>query len=361
MATEKTFRKIIHVDMDAFFASVEQRDHPALRGKPIAVGHAGARGVVATASYEARKFGVHSAMPSSKALELCPQLIFVHSRMRHYQAVSRQVRAIFERYTDIIEPVSIDEAFLDVTENKIGAATGLEIAQNIKKDIRVELGLIASAGVSYNKFLAKIASDYRKPDGLCVIHPSQALEFIDRLPIEAFWGIGPATAKRLHALGIDSAPKLREMSLARLTELFGKAGLTYYNFVRGIDDRDVVTNRERKSVGCEETFGRDIRGQAIHEALKEVIEELVRRVTRRQFKGKRLTLKVRFPDFTTVTRSTSGTQYLDNANTISELAHRLMDNVTLPSTGIRLLGLTVSKTDQEVKDKYLVQQMRLFE
>ena len=361
MATEKTFRKIIHVDMDAFFASVEQRDHPALRGKPIAVGHAGARGVVATASYEARKFGVHSAMPSSKARELCPQLIFVHSRMRHYQAVSRQVRAIFERYTDIIEPVSIDEAFLDVTENKIGAATGLEIAQKIKKDIREELGLVASAGVSYNKFLAKIASDYRKPDGLCVIHPSQALEFIDKLPIEAFWGIGPATAKRLHALGIDSAPKLREMSLARLTELFGKAGLTYYNFVRGIDDRDVVTHRERKSVGCEETFGRDIRGQAIREALKEVIEELVRRVTRRQFKGKRLTLKVRFPDFTTVTRSTSGTQYLDNANTITELAHRLMDNVTLPSTGIRLLGLTVSKTDQEVKDEYLVQQMRLFE
>lgn len=361
MATEKTFRRIIHVDMDAFFASVEQRDHPALRGKPIAVGHAGARGVVATASYEARKFGVHSAMPSSKARELCPQLIFVHSRMRHYQAVSRQVRAIFERYTDIIEPVSIDEAFLDVTENKIGAATGLEIAQKIKKDIREELGLIASAGVSYNKFLAKIASDYRKPDGLCVIHPSQALEFIDRLPIEAFWGIGPATAKRLHVLGIDSAPKLREMSLARLTELFGKAGLTYYNFVRGIDDRDVVTHRERKSVGCEETFGRDIRGQAIHEALEEVIEELVRRVTRRQFKGKRLTLKVRFPDFTTVTRSTSGTQYLDNANTITELAQRLMNNVTLPSTGIRLLGLTVSKTDQEVKDEYLVQQMRLFE
>lgn len=361
MAAEKNYRKIIHVDMDAFFASVEQRDHPALRGKPIAVGHAGARGVVATASYEARKFGVHSAIPSSQARELCPQLIFVHSRMKHYQAISRQVRAIFERYTDIIEAVSIDEAFLDVTENKIGAQTGLEIAQRIKKEIREELGLIASAGVSYNKFLAKIASDYRKPDGLCVIHPDLALEFIDKLPIEAFWGIGPATAKRMHALGIDTAPKLREMSLARLTELFGKAGLTYYNFVRGIDDREVITHRERKSVGCEETFGRDIRGQAIHEALKEVIEELVRRVTRRQFKGKRLTLKVRFPDFTTVTRSTSGTQYLDNANTITELAHRLMDNVTLPSTGIRLLGLTVSKTDQEVKDEYLVQQMRLFE
>ena len=168
--TETLYRKIIHVDMDAFYASVEQRDHPALRGKPIAVGHAGARGVVATASYEARKFGVHSAMPSAKARELCPQLIFVHSRMKHYQAVSRQVREIFERYTDIIEPVSIDEAFLDVTNNKIGAQTGLQIAKQIKKDIRDELGLIASAGVSYNKFLAKIASDYRKPDGLCVIH-----------------------------------------------------------------------------------------------------------------------------------------------------------------------------------------------
>ena len=322
--TEKHYRKIIHVDMDAFFASVEQRDHPALRSKPIAVGHACARGVVATASYEARKFGVHSAMPSAKARELCPQLIFVHSRMKHYQAVSRQVREIFERYTDVIEPVSIDEAFLDVTANKIGAQTGLEIAKLIKRDIREELGLIASAGVSYNKFLAKIASDYRKPDGLCVIHPDQAIDFIDRLPIEAFWGVGPATAKRLHALGINTAPELRAMSLARLTELFGKAGLTYYNFVRGIDDREVTTHRERKSVGCEETFGRDIRGKAIDEALEEVIAELVRRVNRSGFKGKRLTLKVRFPDFTTLTRSSSGAQYLEEADTVRVLAKKLL-------------------------------------
>ncbi len=359
--TEKHYRKIIHVDMDAFFASVEQRDHPALRSKPIAVGHAGARGVIATASYEARKFGVHSAMPSAKARELCPQLIFVHSRMKHYQAVSRQVREIFERYTDVIEPVSIDEAFLDVTANKIGAQTGLEIAKLIKRDIREELGLIASAGVSYNKFLAKIASDYRKPDGLCVIHPDQAIDFIDRLPIEAFWGVGPATAKRLHALGINTAPELRAMSLARLTELFGKAGLTYYNFVRGIDDREVTTHRERKSVGCEETFGRDIRGKAIDEALEEVIAELVRRVNRSGFKGKRLTLKVRFPDFTTLTRSSSGAQYLEEADTVRVLAKKLLRSVSLPATGIRLLGLSVSKTEQQVRAGELTEQMRLFD
>lgn len=359
--TETLYRKIIHVDMDAFYASVEQRDHPALRGKPIAVGHAGARGVVATASYEARKFGVHSAMPSAKARELCPQLIFVHSRMKHYQAVSRQVREIFERYTDTIEPVSIDEAFLDVTNNKIGAQTGLQIAKQIKKDIRDELGLIASAGVSYNKFLAKIASDYRKPDGLCVIHPDQAIEFIDRLPIEAFWGVGPATAKRLHALGINTAPQLRAMSLARLTELFGKAGLTYYNFVRGIDSREVTTHRERKSVGCEETFGKDIRGKAIDEALEEVISELVKRVNRSGFKGKRLTLKVRFPDFTTLTRSSSGSQYLDRAETIRVLAKKLMGAVSFPATGIQLLGLSVSKTELEVRASELTEQMRLFD
>lgn len=356
----KPFRKIIHVDMDAFFASVEQRDHPALRGKPIAVGHAGARGVVATASYEARKFGVRSAMPSAKARELCPELIFVHSRMKHYQAVSKQVRAIFERYTDIIEPVSIDEAFLDVTDNKIGATTGLEIAKRIKKEIREELGLVASAGASYNKFLAKIASDYRKPDGLCVIHPDQAIDFIDKLPIEAFWGIGPATAKRLHALGITTAPELRKLSLSRLTELFGKAGLTYYNFVRGIDDRQVTTHRERKSVGCEETFGRDIRGKAIDEALTAVINELVQRVNRRQFKGKRLTLKVRFPDFTTLTRSASCLETLDSVEKITPLAYRLLKNVTLPATGIRLLGLSVSKTEQEIREDHLAKQMTLF-
>ena len=237
-----TYRKIIHVDMDAFYASVEQRDHPELRGKPIAVGHAGSRGVVATASYEARRFGVHSAMPSAQAKEKCPQLIFVHSNMAHYREVSSQVREIFHRYTDLIEPISIDEAYLDVTNNKIGAELAVDIAKAIKKAIREELHLTASAGVSYNKFLAKVASDYRKPDGLCVVHPDQALAFIDRLPIEAFWGVGPATAKKMHSLGIHSAPELRRQSLSFLTEHFGKAGLIYYNFVRGIDTHIRIQN-----------------------------------------------------------------------------------------------------------------------
>lgn len=354
------YRKIIHIDMDAFFASVEQRDNPCLKGRPIAVGHAGSRGVVAAASYEARRFGVHSAMPSTKAKELCPELIFIHSRMDHYKAVSEQIREIFHRYTDLIEPISIDEAFLDVTNNKIQASLGLDVALRIKQDIRQELNLIASAGVSYNKFLAKIASDYRKPDGLCVIHPNQALEFIDRLPIEAFWGIGPATAKKLHAMGINNAKELRAMSLPRLTELFGKAGLTYYRFVRGIDDREVQPYRERKSVGCERTFRHNIRGSSIHEAMRDVVYELVERVAEKQFKGKRLTLKVRFHDFTTITRSVSQSQYLDNADTIVPLAQELLASIALPNRGIRLLGLSVSKTDIEIKQEALTVQLRLF-
>ena len=202
-------RKIIHIDMDAFYASVEQRDNPELRGKPIAVGHAEERGVVAAASYEARRFGVRSAMSSQKAKRLCPQLIFVHGRMEVYKEVSRQIHEIFHEYTDVIEPISLDEAFLDVTENKPGIALAVDIAKEIKLKIRERLHLVASAGVSYNKFLAKIASDYRKPDGLCTIHPDQALDFITRLPIESFWGVGPVTAKRMHTLGIHNGAQLR--------------------------------------------------------------------------------------------------------------------------------------------------------
>lgn len=356
-----TYRKIIHVDMDAFYASVEQRDHPELKGKPIAVGHAGSRGVVATASYEARRFGVHSAMPSAQAKEKCPQLIFVHSDMAHYREVSSQVREIFHRFTDLIEPISIDEAYLDVTDNKIGAHLAVDIAKAIKKAIREELHLTASAGVSYNKFLAKVASDYRKPDGLCVVHPDQALAFIDHLPIEAFWGVGPATAKKMHSLGIHSAPELRRKSLSFLTEHFGKAGLIYYNFVRGIDTRPVTPYRERKSVGCEETFRHDIRGHAIDTALHEVVLELTRRVNRNNFFGKRLTLKVRFPDFTTLTRSLSQNHYLNQIEIIEPLAKQLLQSVKLPKAGIRLLGLSVSKTEAETRAQALETQLRLFD
>uniref|UniRef100_UPI002711D476 DNA polymerase IV n=1 Tax=uncultured Muribaculum sp. TaxID=1918613 RepID=UPI002711D476 len=230
-------RKIIHIDMDAFYASVEQRDNPELRGRPVAVGHAERRGVVAAASYEARRYGVRSAMSSQKAKRICPELIFVNGRMDVYKSVSQSIHDILHEYTDIIEPISLDEAFLDVTVNKPGIELGVDIAREIKRKIRERLNLVASAGVSYNKFLAKIASDYRKPDGLCTIHPSQALDFIAKLPIEDFWGVGPVTAGKMHSMGIHNGAQLRDCPKRILTRAFGKAGLIYYDFARGIDNR----------------------------------------------------------------------------------------------------------------------------
>ena len=236
-------RKIIHIDMDAFFASVEQRDNPGLRGKPIAVGFDGPRGVVSTASYEARPFGVHSAMSIAMAKRRCPHLIIVKPHFEQYKAVSHQVDEIFHEYTDLVEPISIDEAFLDVTENKKGIDLAVDIAREIKQKIRERTSLTASAGISYNKFLAKIASDYRKPDGICTVHPDRALDFIAHLPVEDFWGVGPKTAERMHKMGIFNGEQLRSVSLHHLKEVFGKAGGIYYNFARGIDDRPVVTER----------------------------------------------------------------------------------------------------------------------
>ena len=343
--TRDTSRKIVHVDMDAFYASVEQRDNPALRGRPIAVGHAEGRGVVATASYEARQYGVRSAMPSAKAKELCPHLIFVEGRMAHYKAVSKSIHEIFHRYTDIIEPISLDEAFLDVTHNKQGIALGVDVAKAIKAEIREELGLIASAGVSYNKFLAKIASDWRKPDGLCTIHPDRAIAFIDQLPIEAFWGVGPATAAKCHALGIHKAPDLRAWSLSDLLRHFGQSGYDFYRFVRGIDDRPVRAWRERKSVGCERTFRHDLRARhQISQVLADLVEELTKRLERAQFVGCTLTLKLRHHDFTTKTRAyTSDVPYgaLDRVRLLED-AERLLAGASIPAAGIRLMGLTVS-------------------
>ena len=343
--TRDTSRKIVHVDMDAFYASVEQRDNPALRGRPIAVGHAEGRGVVATASYEARQYGVRSAMPSAKAKELCPHLIFVEGRMAHYKAVSKSIHEIFHRYTDIIEPISLDEAFLDVTHNKQGIALGVDVAKAIKAEIREELGLIASAGVSYNKFLAKIASDWRKPDGLCTIHPDRAIAFIDQLPIEAFWGVGPATAAKCHALGIHKAPDLRAWALSDLLRHFGQSGYDFYRFVRGIDDRPVRAWRERKSVGCERTFRHDLRARhQISQVLADLVEELTKRLERAQFVGCTLTLKLRHHDFTTKTRAyTSDVPYgaLDRVRLLED-AERLLAGASIPAAGIRLMGLTVS-------------------
>ena len=334
--------------MDAFYASVEQRDNPELRGKPIAVGHAEERGVVAAASYEARRYGVRSAMSSQKAKRICPQLIFVPGRMSVYKEVSRQIHEIFHEYTDIIEPISLDEAFLDVTVNKPGIELAVDIAKEIKRKVRERLCLVASAGVSYNKFLAKIASDYRKPDGLCTIHPDQALDFIARLPIESFWGVGPVTAKRMHLLGIHNGAQLRTRSLESLTREFGKVGAIYYDFARGIDLRPVEAVRVRKSIGCERTLEKDInRTSSVIIELYHVAVELVRRLDGKQFKGNTLTLKIKFHDFTQITRSVTRPQELTSLDTILPLAKQLLKEVDYAEHPIRLIGLSVSNPHNE--------------
>lgn len=336
--------------MDAFYASIEQRDNPELKGKPIAVGRPQERGVVAAASYEARKYGVRSAMSSKKAMELCPKLIFVPGRMDVYKSVSAQIHEIFHDYTDVIEPLSIDEAFLDVTENKKDMELAVDIAREIKARIRSELHLIASAGVSYNKFLAKIASDYRKPDGLCTIHPDQALDFIAHLPVESFWGVGKVTAKKMHQLFIHTGKDLRECSLEMLTHYFGKAGRLYYDFARGIDNRPVETLHIRKSVGCEHTLERDItlRSAMIIE-LYHVATELVERLKRHQFKGNTLTLKIKFNDFSQITRSLSSSETMYTLQSILPKAKKLMSEVDYEHHPVRLIGLSVSNPANERK------------
>ncbi|MCM1066019.1 MAG: DNA polymerase IV [Muribaculaceae bacterium] len=341
-----SIRKIIHIDMDAFYASVEQRDNAELRGRPVAVGQADGRGVVAAASYEARRFGVRSAMSSSKARKLCPDLVFVDCRFDVYKSVSAQIHDIFHRYTDVIEPISLDEAFLDVTVNKPGIELALDIAKEIKRSVRDELHLVASAGVSYNKFLAKIASDYRKPDGLCVIPPQRAMEFIAKMPVESFWGVGPVTAAKMHSMGIYTGEDLRRYSIPELRLTFGKAGSLFYNFARGIDNRPVEPCRERKSVGCEETLDSDIStAEEFDDLLKRLTAELCRRLGKKKFDGTTLTLKVRFADFTTITRAHSGLESLD-AGTILGEARRLLDKASTAGRPVRLMGLSVSKASR---------------
>ena len=336
-------RKIIHIDMDAFYASVEQRDNPELRGRPVAVGHAGERGVVSAASYEARSYGVRSAMASVKAMHLCPDLVFVPVRMEVYKEVSDNIHAIFREYTDFIEPLALDEAFLDVTHNKQSIPLAVDIAKAIKQRIREELGLIASAGVSYNKFLAKIASDYRKPDGLYVIPPDKALDFIARLPIEDFWGVGKVTARRMHALGIHCGRDLREWSLHGLIREFGKSGQLYYDFSRGVDTRPVEVFRIRKSIGCERTLEQDIHTRAaVIIELYHTVEELLRRLEEKNFRGNTLTLKIKFHDFTQITRSITQDKELVTMKTILPLAKQLLREVQYEDHPIRLMGLSVS-------------------
>ena len=335
--------KIIHVDMDQFFAAVEQREHPELRGKPIAVGHDTERGVVSTASYEARRFGVHSAQSIQVAKRLCPQLMIVEPHFQLYKEVSAQLHEIFHDYTDLIEPISLDEAFLDVTDNKKGIELGMTIAREIKVRIRETTGLTASAGVSYCKFLAKIASDWRKPDGLTVIHPDRALDFIAQLKVEKIWGVGQKTAERLHHMGVFTGSDLRSLSLNRLTQEFGKMGRVFYDFSRGIDTRPVVSECERKSVSCELTFETDISENAavtIH--LYHTVLELEKRIQKSGFEGRTLTLKVKYLDFQQITRSITVDHVLRTKDEILPLAKQLMGCVEFRSHPIRLLGLGVS-------------------
>lgn len=351
-------RKIIHIDMDAFYASVEQRDNPRLRGLPVIVGHSGMRGVVAAASYEARKYGVRSAMSSVRAKSLCPDAVFVPGRMEVYEGVSMQIHEIFHRYTDVVEPLSLDEAFLDVTENKAGISLAVDIARMIKAHIREELNLIASAGVSYNKFLAKIASDWRKPDGLCTIHPEQAPDFIARLPIESFWGIGPVGAGKMHSLGIHTGEQLRACSLEMLKRQFGKAGSLYYDFARGVDLRPVEAVRIRKSVGCERTLEKDISNRiSVILELYHVATELVERLRQAEFKGNTLTLKIKFHDFTQITRSQTLQTELVSLDAILPVAKRLLAEVDYSLRPIRLIGLSVSHPQGEPTKKNIWEQL----
>ena len=352
MSSPKTMleqRKIIHVDMDAFFASVEQRDHAELRGKPIAVGRDGPRGVVSTASYEARRFGVHSAMSVYTAKRYCPSLIVVEGRHEHYKEVSEQVHSIFKEYTDLIEPISIDEAFLDVTENKKKILEHAVIATEIRNRIREEVRLTASAGISFNKFLAKIASDYNKPDGQYEVTLDEAPDFIAHLPVEKFWGVGAKTRERMHKMGIFTGADLRSVSLSHLRDVFGKVGEVYYNFARGVDDRPVVVSSLRKSVGCEKTMEADItmRSQMLIE-LYHLVIELVGRLDKAGFRGKTLTLKIKYADFTVVSRCATANKVLVAKDDILAFAKLLLRKVEFSATRpVRLVGLSVSNPYEE--------------
>lgn len=340
---QMTTRKIIHIDMDAFFVSVEEHDAPSLKGHPVVVGYDGPRGVVSTANYEARKYGVHSAMAMTTAHRLCPHLVVVEGHYSRYKEVSAQIHAIFHDYTDLVEPLSLDEAYLDVTTNKKSIPLAMDIAKEIKQRIFDITGLTASAGVSYCKFLAKVASDHRKPDGLCIVHPDRAISFIDDLKIERFWGVGEKTAERMHAIGVFNGRQLREVPLTKLTYEFGKMGRMFYDFARGIDHRHVVTEWVRKSVGCERTFAEDLSTYAdMAYQLTPLATELVRRLERSQFKGRSLVLKVKYSDFRQTTHSHTGTTVIESIDEILQIARRLLSEVELDGRSVRLLGLTVT-------------------
>jgi DNA polymerase-4 len=336
-------RKIIHVDMDAFYASVEQRDNPELRGRPIAVGGSARRGVVAAASYEARAFGVRSAMPSVTAQRQCPDIVFVTPRFEVYRAVSQQVREIFHRYTPLVEPLSLDEAYLDVTRDRMRVGSATDTAQRIRREIREELGLTASAGVSYNKFLAKVASDQHKPDGLCVVRPDEGAAFVAALPARRFFGVGPKTAQRMAALGIHNGADLRARSLAFLQQHFGKLAFYLYHASRGEDDREVRPNRERKSIGGERTYSEDlVHADALRAALADIVDLVWQRIEGQRTQGRTVTLKVKFADFQQITRARSVRPAVSGREDFARIAMALLEEILPLERGVRLLGLTLS-------------------
>ena len=346
------YRKIIHIDMDAFFASVEQRDHPELKGKPVAVGGRGDRGVVAAASYEARRFGVFSAMPSKVAIRKCPHLIFVPPRFEAYKKVSDQIRAIFLEYTDLVEPLSLDEAYLDVTSNKKGMQSATQIAHELRARIKKETQLTASAGISINKFLAKSASDIYKPDGITLIPPANVVRFLEELAIDKFYGIGKVTAQKMKALGISNGKELKHWSEKNLIRHFGKSGKHYYYIVRGIDNRPVNPDRIRKSVGAESTYASDITTtEALATALEDMASTLHQRISPTNITGKTLTIKLKFSDFKQITRSKTvpyPIQYLTDIRTITK---EIMEETTLDEVKIRLVGISLSNLTLAASEK----------
>ncbi len=345
---EVTNKRIIHIDMDAFFASVEQRDNPDLRGKPIAVGGSRQRGVVAAASYEARKYGVRSAMSSQKAAMLCPKLIFVKSRFEIYKQVSSVIRSIFERYTQLIEPLSLDEAYLDVTNLPQGFNSATEVAEQIRKEIFEETQLTASAGVSYNKFLAKMSSDVNKPNGIFILTPKKAQNFLAQLEIKKFYGIGKVTAGKFQKLGVLYGSDLLRLSLTSLEQHFGKSAKSYFNLARGIDHREVKPHRERKSVGAERTFSSDLNSV---EDLIPHLEFIAKAVSERSKKnnksGRTITLKVKYGDFTQITRSQTFEKETNNLQDLIKTGKELLAIVPNIELGIRLLGLTLSNFEKQ--------------
>lgn len=341
-------RKIIHVDMDAFFASVEQRDNPDLRGKPVAVGGAGGRGVVAAASYEARKFGVRSAMPSVTAKRLCPDLIFVRHRFDAYKEASQTIRKIFEHYTPHVEPLSLDEAYLDVTNDLLGIGSATRIAELIRQEIKAKTRLAASAGVSYNKFLAKIASDQNKPDGICVIRPGEGADFVAGLPVRRFHGVGPKGAEKMAKLGIATGADLAAKDIEFLQANFGSMGDYLYRAARGIDLRRVSAHRVRKSVGGERTFSEDISsGPALRETLDNIIDIVWDSIERSEAKGRTVTLKMKYSDFQNVTRAQTVDHPVADKQEFARISRALLDELLPLPLPIRLMGLTLSKLEGE--------------